>query len=410
MKAYIESYGCTLNFGEAREMEELLAERGWRITEDPSDADMVFLATCAVIETTERAMLRRIKELSQARALVVTGCMATACKEKVLALAPGARLVPPGDMDSLSRIIGPSVAAAERPKEREGYGIVPIASGCVGTCAYCITRLARGPLRSRAPEKIAEAVRRLASAGPREIQLTAQDTAAYGQDIGTSLPELVSKLCLLPGEFRLRIGMMNPRSALSLAEALARMYRERKVFKFLHLPVQSASDRLLAEMERGYTLDEFEGLVSRIRSSVPDMTLSTDLIVGYPGESEEDHQANMRLIRRVRPDIVNVTRFSPRPGTKAARAGPPVVGWKAKERSRELTRLRFEVSLARNQEFVGKTVVALATESGKGRSTVLRTDGYKQVVVREELPLGRFYELRIEEATPTYLVGTRVDA
>jgi len=409
MRAYVEAYGCTLNFGESREIEELLSGRGWELCSSPSGSDLVVLVTCVVIDATERAMLRRIKELSAAPTIIITGCMATACREKALRACPHALLVPPGDLGAISDIVdGAGVGPGRASVARDSYSIVPIATGCRGMCSYCITRLARGALRSRPLERISEAVSRAAADGPLEIQLTAQDTAAYGADIGTDLPALVHHLCRLPADFRLRIGMMNPGSAYPLIDAIAGAYREPKVFKFLHLPVQSGSDAVLADMERGYTVREFEEAVARMRDAVPDLTLSTDIIVGYPGETDDDHRENVELVNRLMPDIVNVTRFSPRPGTRAADDPRQVVGWMAKERSRELTVARFAVALERNRAWLGRRVTALATERGKRGSTILRTDQYKQVVVPRELPLRRYYDVTITDATPTYLAG-RVD-
>ena len=408
MKAYVEAYGCTLNFGESREVEELLVSRGWDIVNEPSNCDLAVLVTCVVIETTERAMLKRVKELSRVPELVITGCMATASREKAEHIAPNAKFVAPGDLAGLGRLVGGGVGEAVSPAPRDSYSIVPIASGCRGKCSYCITRFARGELRSRPSARILEAIERAASKGPREIQLTAQDTASYGADIGSDLPSLVESACRSPLDFRLRIGMMNPKSALPLAERLAGMYLDAKVFKFLHLPIQSASDRILEDMGRGYSVDDFRSIVGRVRAKVPDITLSTDLIVGYPGEDEDDHELNLKIISEMKPDIVNVTRFSPRPGTKAAKAKRQVVGWKAKDRSREVTKLRFKVALDGNRAWIGRNLKALSTEAGKRGTTILRSDEYKQIVVPEVLPLGRYFDLEITQVTPTYLQGMRV--
>jgi MiaB-like tRNA modifying enzyme len=406
MRAYVEAYGCTLNFGEAREIEDMLVSRGWEISETPEGSDLTVVATCVVIETTERAMLKRLRELASSPRLIVTGCMATACREKAERVAPGAEFVAPGDIESLSAIAGPNLEEGHGSRVRRGaIGIVPIATGCRGECAYCITRLARGGLKSRAQERVLNSVERLVKSGPKEIQLTAQDSAAYGSDIGTDLPSLVHRVCAIPHDFRLRVGMMNPRSALPLTERLGDMFEDVKVFKFLHLPVQSASDELLRDMDRGYDSADFRAIVSGLRRRIPGLTLSTDLIVGYPGETIAHHRMNLEMISELRPDIVNVTRFSARPGTKAASAGGKVVGWMAKDRSREITRRRFEVSLERNRECVGMTTTALATEAGREGSTILRTDEYRQVVVPGSLPLGRFYEVEITGATRTYLKG-----
>lgn len=411
MKAYVEAYGCALNCGESREVEDLLASRGWELRDDPEGCDLVVISTCVVIEKTERAMLKRLRQLRGASSLVVTGCMATVRREKAEEVVPRAHFVPPGDLDAMAAFIEETcpVEGAGWAPARDSYAIVPLATGCLGECAYCMTRMARGTLRSREPSSIIENVRRQVSAGPTEVQLTGQDTAAYGLDRGTDLCSLVKSICSLPGEFRLRIGMMNPRSALPIVGQLAEVYLEPKVFTFLHLPVQSASDTLLGSMGRGYDVQSVRKIVGTLRAAVPELTLSTDIIVGYPGESEADHRANLELVEELQPDIVNVTRFSPRPGTEAADEPDRVVGWKAKQRSRELTEARFRVAHEKNKRLVGTRVRGLATERGKSGTTILRSDEYKQIVVPEELSLKTFYVVDIVGATPTYLRGKRPD-
>jgi tRNA A37 methylthiotransferase MiaB len=138
---------------------------------------------------------------------------------------------------------------------------------------------------------------------------------------------------------------------------------------------------------------------------VPGLTLSTDIIVGYPGEEDSDHEANLSVVRELRPDIVNVTRFSARPGTDAVTQGPAVGGRTAKARSRELSRLRFEIALENNNALIGETMTALSTERGRGSSTLLRNEAYRQIVVREPVPLRRYYKVSILDATPTHLIG-----
>ena len=409
MRAYVEAYGCTLNTGEAEEAKELLRSKGWALCTSPDSADLAVIATCVVVEKTERRMVKRIRALSSVPRLVVTGCMATARKDVATEACPSVELVPPGDMPRLSELVedvGAPVESAEGGAD--GPAIVPIATGCMGSCSYCITRLARGRLKSRPVEDVVRRVSALVEDGPREVRLTSQDTSVYGLDTGSSLPELLSAVSELEGDFRIRIGMMNPLGASRIADDLVRSFDDERLFKFVHLPVQSASDAVLERMMRGHTYSEFAETVSTFREGVPGLTLSTDLIVGYPGETDADHRANLAMILDIEPDIVNVTRFSPRPGTPAASADCPVVGWRAKERSRELTAVRFEVSARRNAAQVGRRVPALATERGRDGSTALRTDEYLQVVVPERLPLGGTYEVDIVESTPTYLLGERV--
>lgn len=406
MRAYVEAYGCTLNFGEAREIEDLLSGSGWSIVRSSEEADLAVLATCVVVDKTERAMMKRLKELSNVPQLVVTGCMAAACREKAESVVPDAVFVRPADLGRIAEVVrADGTAVLESSVEGSSYGIVPIATGCLGSCSYCITKLARGVLRSRPQKMVVDTVRRMVSSGPREIRIAAQDTAAYGADIGSSLPALVEEISAIEGDFRFRIGMMNPRSVLPQVEAVALMYRRPKVFKFLHLPLQSASDSVLSEMERGYTVDEFKRIVSQVRSAHPTLSFSTDLIVGYPGETEDDHQQNKRAVSELAPDVVNVTKFSPRPGTKAAFSSHMVAGGEAKERSREITRIRFKVALDINMSWVGRNVNALATERGKDLTTLFRTDEYRQIVVPGEHPIGEFHPVKITGATSTYLRG-----
>ena len=406
MRAHVEAYGCALSYGEAREIEDMLAAQGWNLHCSPEDADLNILVTCVVVQKTERAMLKRIRALAPSPRLIVTGCIATAGRERAEPLAPNAVFVPPGDVATISSLAGTVGGKNEDTPSRQ-FEIVPIATGCVGDCSYCITRLARGAMRSRSPERIVSQVEHAVSPGPREVQMTAQDTAAYGVDIGTDLPSLVERVCAIPDDFRLRIGMMNPASALQIEARLADIYLQPKVFKFLHLPVQSASDRILDHMGRRYTVADAERILQTVRSAAPDASFSTDLIVGYPGETDEDHAANVEFVERVRPDIVNVTRFSPRPGTKAAKAKDIVLGAVAKERSRELGRVRFRVSHDINRSWVGRSVVGLATERVKPGTTVVRTDEYRQIVVPGELELGQYHEVEVVQARTTYLVGRR---
>ncbi len=407
MRAYLEAYGCALNVGESREAIAILARRGWELVDLPDEVDLAVLFTC-VVQKTERGMLKRVRALKTARRLVITGCMATACRERSEAIAPEAEFVPPGSLEALSEALGPADADQHAPQRFSEFPftIVPIATGCLGECAYCITQIARGRLRSRPEESIVQAVKGAISGRPTEVQLTGQDTAAYGSDIGANLPELVERVCAIPGDFRVRVGMMNPKSALPIVESLARMYSDPKVFKFLHLPVQSGSDPILRRMGRGHSVKDFNSIVSRLRSAIPDLSVSTDLIVGYPGETEEDHRANLEIISQIEPDIVNVTRFSERPGTSSARDPGKIIGGKMKERSRELTELRFAVALRKNKEWIGRTVRALATEPGKPGITIVRTEEYRRIVVPGKLKLGGWYSVRVTGATATYLKGS----
>jgi len=458
MHVVVESYGCTMNQGEAEDISRKLAARGHRVSHvstGPGEwrrADVVVLATCIVIETTERKMLKRMREISGAgKKLVVTGCLPTGRKE-LLKDFPGVDFCGPGDREKVIRFIETheqtfktTTPACEKRSASGGTGetrsrlnpithILPIAQGCLGACAYCITKRARGKLVSRPMDQIVREAARAIESGAREIRITAQDTAGYGRDTGTTLPRLLREITGIradtqerggsdiyrpgsggrypPGadgvDFRVRVGMMNPGSASPILGDLLNVFEHPGIFTFFHIPVQSGDDGILERMNRSYTVEEFESIVRRIREKFgARVSISTDIIVGFPGEGEEEFHGSVELLRRVRPDILNVTRFSPRPGTGAAALRPTVHGRVVKEWSRELSELRFELARHNNERFVGMRLWVLLLEKGRGGKVIGRTGFYKPVVLpgAHAPGMGEFVEVEITGCADTYLEG-----
>lgn len=418
MRVYFEPYGCTLNYGEARMMQALVVANKHSIVDDCKNADVQVLVTCTVIETTERRMMKRIKSLLETgKPVIVAGCMASIQKNEILSLDPKIHILPPARLveivDTLKKIkkaaSAPTSAPAEgarKPGERTGIdAIVPIAQGCLGECTYCITRFARGDLKSIPESDIIKSVKKYLADGYREIRLTAQDAAAYGADSGSSIASLVHKVSSIDSDFRVRIGMMNPSGVKDVQKELIDAYRSPKVYKFLHIPVQSGSDEVLKSMKRGYSTKEFKETVDAFRKEFPDLTLSTDIIIGFPGETDRQFRESFKLVEGVKPEIVNITRYSPRPGTSAAKMEKQVPGNIAKDRSRELVALRFEISKEINKKFVGTKHRILITEVGKRETMIGRTDAYRPVVVHEKAALGDVAEAEITGAQSVYLEG-----
>jgi MiaB/RimO family radical SAM methylthiotransferase len=244
--------------------------------------------------------------------------------------------------------------------------------------------------------------------GAKEILVTSQDTAAYGMDGDDRLPDLLKAICDLPGDFRVRVGMMNPDNLAEVLDGMIEAYQNPKVYRFLHLPVQSGSDRIIHEMGRAYTSQGYMEMVRRMRSSLPELTLSTDVITGFPGETDDDHRRTVELVEQLRPNIINVTRFSRRPGTVADLMKGQIAGWVSKERSRELTRSRFRISSEINASKVGRTYSVLIDEKGKGSSVMARTDDYLPVVIKGEHELWRRVMVRITGHASTHLYGAMV--
>ena len=408
MKVFIEAYGCTLNHGEAAEFTDGLLRLGHELVSHENEADACVIFTCGVIETTERHMLRRIGQLAAEpeRKLMVCSCLVDINPNAIMNVAPQALLIHTSEhMQGLRYFEGHEQNIPELPERNSAVGILPISTGCSGSCAYCITRKARGALRSRPPDEIRHRLERLVARNSVEIQICAQDTAIYGADIGMNLGSLVDTLETVEGNYMMRIGMMNPANTRRYLDHILRAYDSQKVFKFLHIPVQSGSDPVLERMNRGYTVEDFIEIVEMFRSRFPGLALSTDIIVGFPGETDDDFQASVNLIERIRPDLINITRFSSRPGTPADTMKNKVPGWTAKERSRRMTELRFKITGQNYEDMIGQNVRALATERHVEGTTFLRTGNYKPIVVKSAMELGEWYDVEITGARKVYLNG-----
>ena len=402
VRLYFESYGCTMNHGESLLMRKWSADAGHEIADSPDDADVIVFSGCIVIDRTYRDMMKRLEELAHyGKKMVISGCLASVFADEVLRLYPDAIIIPPQDIRKITDYLG------ELP-ERKAFswgviGIIPIAQGCSGNCTYCITKVARRDLKSAPHSWILDTAREMIDSGVKEIELTAQDSAVYGLDTGHSLPELMKDMNDIEGEFRIRVGMMNPDAASKILDGLIDAYRLPKVYKFLHLPVQSGDDGVLRDMRRNYTVRDFVDIVEEVRSAIPDITISTDIIVGYPTESEEAFERSIELIREVRPNIVNITRFSPRPFTDAYEL-KPITQRIVKERSRRMTDLVSKITKGMGSRYIGQRKRILITEHGKNGTLSGRTDEYLPVIVKEG-NLGDFVDVEIKGVGVGYLIG-----
>ncbi len=232
--------------------------------------------------------------------------------------------------------------------------IVPINFGCLGSCSYCCVVFARGHLRSYSIKEIVERVKSDYVAGAREFWLTSQDTASYGRELYIDLADLLSEIGRLQGDFRVRVGMMTPNLVTEMQTRLITAFDNPKIFKFLHLPVQSGDDTVLQHMRRFYTAAEFKGIVDTFRGEFSQITLATDVIVGFPGETKEAFENTLKLLEEIKPDIVNVSKFFARPKTVAARMKECVVEKEEiKRRSTVASELAKRLSAERNLRWVG---------------------------------------------------------
>jgi MiaB/RimO family radical SAM methylthiotransferase len=244
--------------------------------------------------------------------------------------------------------------------------------------------------------------------GCKEIWLTSLDSGCYGFDFGSNLAKLLEEICKIEGKFFIRVGMMNPLHAKKILDELIKAYENEKIFKFLHLPLQSGSNRILSLMRRGYSSEDFLEIVERFRKAFPQLSLSTDLIVGFPSETEEDFELTLKLIEKVRPSVVNISKFGARPGTEAKKM-KELDAKTINERSFWLSKIVKEISLKENEKWIGWKGEVLVDEIGKRNSFVGRNFAYKPIVLKsEEKIFGNFVEVEVKDARENFLVGKKI--
>lgn len=414
-RIYVEAHGCSASYSDSEMISGMLVNGGHTLTTDESESDAGILVTCSVKDATAARMIHRIKSMGK-RPLVVAGCMPKAERQTVERFAGGASLMGPASLGSTLKAVdsalgGSKLVALEgdgtkqdlpRVRINPFISIIQIASGCMSECSFCQTKLAKGDVTSYRPGDIVGQVRRDVSDGCREVWLSSTDNGCYGLDVGTDLPALLDRVVQVPGDFMVRVGMMNPMYMPRIRDRLVSSYRSPKVYKFLHVPVQSGSDRVLAEMRRGHTATTFEDAAARFREAFPDMTISTDIITGFPSETDEEFEKTLSIICKVRPDMVNLSRYSARPGTEAAEMDQLDMAT-IKRRSRIIHDIASAISKESNRACIGWRGDALFAES-KSEGSRGRTISYRPVHVPDDVPPG-WHMVRVTGATEHGLSG-----
>jgi MiaB/RimO family radical SAM methylthiotransferase len=421
MRIYVEEYGCWLNKALTRYVEQLVRAEGAVLVKDPKDADAVIVNTCAVRADTERKILARLRELSAlGKRVAVTGCLVNVRPYSIEEAAPGASLVDPSCLDELRRFVrGENVWLVREYRRRlhayrhEGgvRYVLPVQTGCTGRCGFCVEPIVRRGVSSLDPEVAVELVKDAVRMGAKEIYLTGQDVAAYGVDLGVKLTDLVERILEeVDGDYVIRLGMMEPWMTKAFAEKLAAILKDERMYKYLHLPLQSGDDGILKRMGRRYTVAEYKALVALFRRELNELSVVTDVIVGYPGETEEAFNNTLRVVEELAFDKVHVARYTFRPFTPAYVEKGTVPEPEKKRRSKLLSRLAAEVAARVNSRYAGRTVRALVTEDRRRAGTLIaRTLTYKPVVIPEVAEPGEWVKVKVTAFTPHYLIGEVVD-
>jgi len=416
-KIFVEAYGCSASFADSEMISGLIVNGGHTLATDSSESDLNLIVTCSVKDTTANKMMHRIKSL-KTKPLIVAGCLPKAEQSNVEKFTENASLLGPNSLGKTldvinSTLIGKKQIALEDsdlskvglPKVRlnSAVGIVEIASGCMSECTFCQTKLAKGDLSSYRLGDIVRQVQTEIKEGCKEVWLTSTDNGCYGFDIGTDLPTLVNAVSEIPEDFMIRVGMMNPMYMSRIKQELIESYDNEKVFKFLHIPVQSGSNKVLNDMKRGHTSETFREIVKKTKDRFENFTISTDIIVGFPSETEEDFQKTLTLLDETKPDVVNLSKYSARPGTDAAEL-KQIDAAEIKRRSKIIFEQINKISMESNKKWIGwkgKVLFDENTEEGiKGRNYA-----YKPISVQEKVNIGDSHIVEITDATRKRLIG-----
>jgi MiaB-like tRNA modifying enzyme len=418
VKIYSEQYGCSSSLSDTQIMLGLLKKSGFEIVNDVKKSDLNLITTCSVKTPTEQRMVHRIKELTKLnKPLIVAGCLPKVKKEIIEKINPRASLIGP---DSVERIVdvvrdslhGKKVIALEdlkkpklglpRCRGNSAIGITQIGRGCISNCSFCGEPY-RGKLFSYPPKAIVEDVKQNLKDECKEIWITSLDNSCYGFDINTNLAELLNEICKIKGKFFIRVGMMNPLHLKKILDDLVDVYKNEKIFKFLHIPVQSFSDKILKDMKRGYTVKDFISCVEKFRKEIPYLTISTDIITGYPTETEKDHELNIKFLEKLEFDVVNLSKFGVRPKTFAEKLKqlPSSV---INKRSKELSIVVRNVSKKRNEKWLDWEGEVFIDELNDDFVTG-RNYAYKPIVIKEKLKLGNTANVKIIDTKTNFLIG-----
>lgn len=370
MKVYVKNHGCAAN----KAYSEML--RGISNTVDNiKDADKIVINTCALKTPSEYKLSREIKEIEKKypkKKIEIFGCLPKALPESKLK-----KYYASNEIDSTKIKLN-----FPRKKYNNLIGIVPVSEGCLGNCSFCMGKLAKGNLFSYPIKNILKEIKKQTNEGCNEIYLTSQDMGCYGFDRNTNLISLLRKVIEIPGDFLIRVGMMNPNYALEFLDELISIYKNKKMYKFIHIPVQSGSDRILKSMNRAYQVEDFEKVVKSLRKHIPNITISTDIIVGFPGETEEDFEKTYELIKKTKPEVLNLTRYWPRKGTEAAKFPNQIHSKFRKKRSRKLSKLFNKIYLETNKKWLNKDTNVLINSKGTKKNQYKgRNIYYKPIVL-----------------------------
>jgi len=446
LEIYFESYGCTANHNSTEIMKGLVKQAGLNITLNKDYADLIVINSCIVKEPTQEKIRRRVQDfLKQDKKVILAGCMPriyarinpesnmqNSERGSELGLLDDSLknylnnnlfLISSNNIKNITKLIRDiqdnnssssnylntkNEVKSSLPKisQYKFIGINQISEGCNGECSFCIVKYVKGKLFSYPKEQIIKSIKDDVNSGCKEIWITSQDNASYGnEDKEYNLTGLLKDILDIKGDFFLRVGMMNPNNVLKILSELIEIYKHKKMFKFLHVPIQSGSDNILKLMRRNYKIKDVLKIIREFKKQIPNILISTDIIVGFPGETEKDFQETINLIKEIKPEILNISKFWPRSKTKASKFKqiPPDIRI---SRARELSKLHLKICNELQKPFLNKEFKVLVDKKGFGNTYLARSDNYKLFAVQSrEKIIGKKVKVKVKKLMPHYLVS-----
>lgn len=428
-KVFIETFGCTFNQADSQIMAGNLIENDFELVGSVEEADVVIINTCYVKQPTENKVITRIQKLKKFWPnikIIVSGCMVEIDPKKLEKIAPYASWIGPHKLNKTTDIVKASLkgettrvcgfskdtkVGLSKIRFDDFIHIIQICEGCLGACSYCCTRFARGTLNSYPIKDIVTEAKEAILDGCVEIQLTAQDTAAFGKDTGEKLSDLIKKVDNLANDlgrdyFKIRVGMMHPGNIGDDLDNLIESFKLPNVYKFIHIPVQSGSDKVLSDMKRFYTISEYKNIVKKFKKEIVNLTIATDIIVGYPTEKKEDFEKTVELLKEIKPSIIHLSKYRHREGASSS-VLDEIPNEIMKKRSKYLTDIKSEITEEENKELIGSIQRVIVVQKGSKGGFIAKTDSYIPVVV-DDVDIGTVVDVKIIEVTSTYLRGVLV--
>ncbi len=431
--AYLETFGCTANQNNSEIMAGILAGAGFILTKNPELADIIIINTCIVKSKTESKIKRRIQDLKKEtknKLMIIAGCMPQTDFKKLKKLSNNSIFLGTNHTKDIVNLIKDFQEKRLDEKrqisyiseDRETKLLVPklpqnslisihqISEGCLGDCSFCRARLAKGKLYSYPEGRILESIESDLVNGAKELWLTSQDNASYGFDRGKlELADLLKKILELKHKFKLRLGMSNPNNVLPIINELLEVYKDKKIFKFLHIPIQSASNKVLKDMNRFYTIKQAEEIINKFKERFPQGVIATDIIVGYPTETQEDHELNLKFIKKYRPDVLNISKFSSHKQTPAGKLKPLSSGI-IKKRTSELMEVHRETAKSNKLQYLGKIISVFIDKKVGENLHQARDENYNIIFLKcSKENLGKEVNVKITQIGVHNMVGEIIE-